>query len=96
MMPLFGKASHDFCDQQAIRQKRLHCAEEFLGRNHFNGIGCLLLDVQMPGAKWNRSSGRAKQSRLSYAYHLITGHGNIPMSVQAMKKGAVDFLTKPF
>ena len=71
-------------------------AEEFLGRNHFNGVGCLLLDVQMPGL-----SGIDLQEELSKAdYHMpiifITGHGNIPMSVQAMKKGAVDFLTKPF
>ena len=72
------------------------CAEEFLGRDHFNGIGCLLLDVQMPGL-----SGIDLQEELSKAdYHMpiifITGHGNIPMSVQAMKRGAVDFLTKPF
>jgi len=71
-------------------------AEEFLGRDHFNGIGCLLLDVQMPGL-----SGIDLQKELNKAdYHMpiifITGHGNIPMSVQAMKKGAVDFLTKPF
>ena len=71
-------------------------AEEFLGREHFNGIGCLLLDVRMPGL-----SGMDLQDELSRADYsmpiiFITGHGNIPMSVQAMKKGAVDFLTKPF
>jgi FixJ family two-component response regulator len=71
-------------------------AEEFLSREYFDGIGCLLLDVQMPGL-----SGMDLQEELSKAdYHMpiifITGHGNIPMSVQAMKKGAVDFLTKPF
>ena len=71
-------------------------AEEFLGREHFNGIGCLLLDVQMPGL-----SGMDLQKDLNKAdYHMpiifVTGHGDIPMSVEAMKKGAVDFLTKPF
>jgi FixJ family two-component response regulator len=71
-------------------------AEEFLGRDHFNGIGCLLLDVQMPGL-----SGIDLQKELNKAdYYMpiifITGHGDIPMSVEAMKKGAVDFLTKPF
>jgi FixJ family two-component response regulator len=70
-------------------------AEEFLGREHFNGIGCLLLDVQMPGL-----SGMDLQVELNQAdYHLpiifITGHGDIPMSVEAMKNGAVDFLIKP-
>jgi FixJ family two-component response regulator len=71
-------------------------AEEFLARGHFNRIGCLLLDVQMPGL-----SGMDLQKELNRAdYHMpiifITGHGDIPMSVEAMKKGAVDFLTKPF
>ncbi len=71
-------------------------AEEFLHREHFDGVGCILLDVKMPGL-----SGMDLQEELSKAdYHMpiifITGHGNIPMSVQAMKKGAVDFLTKPF
>lgn len=71
-------------------------AEEFLGRDHFNGIGCLLLDVQMPGL-----SGMDLQKELNKAdYHMpiifITGHGDIPISVEAMKEGAVDFLTKPF
>ena len=71
-------------------------AEKFLGREHFNGIGCLILDVQMPGL-----SGMDLQVELNKAdYHLpiifITGHGDIPMSVQAMREGAVDFLTKPY
>jgi FixJ family two-component response regulator len=70
-------------------------AEEFLRREHFDGVGCIVLDVQMPGL-----SGMDLQEELSKAdYHMpiifITGHGDIPMSVQAMKKGAVDFLTKP-
>ena len=71
-------------------------AEEFLGREYFNGIGCLLLDVQMSGL-----TGMVLQEELNKAdYHMpiifITGHGDIPRSVEAMKKGAVDFLTKPF
>ncbi len=71
-------------------------AEEFLRRKHFDGVGCILLDVKMPGL-----SGMDLQVELNKAdYHMpivfITGHGDIPMSVEAMKKGAVDFLTKPF
>ncbi len=71
-------------------------AELFLARKHYDGIGCIILDVQMPGL-----SGMDLQEELNKAdYHMpivfITGHGDIPMSVQAMKKGAVDFLTKPF
>ncbi len=71
-------------------------AELFVERKHYDGVGCIVLDVQMPGL-----SGMDLQEELSQAYYrmpiiFITGHGNIPMSVQAMKKGAVDFLTKPF
>ena len=81
---------------EGYRTETFASAEEFLGREHYNGIGCLLLDVQMPGL-----SGMDLQEELSKAdYHMpiifITGHGDIPMSVEAMKKGAVDFLTKPF
>lgn len=58
--------------------------------------GCLVLDVRMPG-----SSGLDLQHHLAAAGNpkpivFVTGHGDIPMSVQAMKAGAVDFLTKPF
>ena len=71
-------------------------AEEFLRRGHFDGVGCILLDVKMPGL-----SGMDLQEELNKAdYHMpivfVTGHGDIPMTVEAMKKGAVDFLTKPF
>ena len=71
-------------------------AELFLERKHYDGVGCIVLDVQMPGL-----SGMDLQKELNKAdYHMpiifITGHGDIPMSVQAMKKGAVNFLTKPF
>jgi len=60
------------------------------------GAGCLVLDVQMPGL-----NGLALQKALAErGYHLpivfITGHGDIPMSVRAMKAGAVDFIPKPF
>ena len=71
-------------------------AEQFLARESHQGIGCIVLDVRMPGL-----SGMDLQDELNRAGHnlpivFITGHGEIPMSVQAMKRGAVDFLSKPF
>jgi FixJ family two-component response regulator len=71
-------------------------AEQFLERAHYDGVGCIVLDVRMPGL-----SGMDLQEELSKAEYsmpiiFITGHGDIPMSVEAMKKGAVDFLPKPF
>jgi FixJ family two-component response regulator len=69
---------------------------EFLTRVPEPGPSCLVLDVRMPGV-----SGFELQQTLTSAVHeipiiFITGHGDIPMSVKAMKAGAVDFLTKPF
>jgi FixJ family two-component response regulator len=69
---------------------------EFLAREPFPGPCCLVLDVRMPGL-----TGLELQETLSAAAHrmaivFVTGHGDIAMSVRAMKGGAVDFLTKPF
>jgi len=71
-------------------------AEEFLSRSPYEGVACIVLDVRMRGL-----SGLDLQDRLSRREHplpviFITGHGDLPMGVRAMKKGAVDFLAKPF
>jgi len=71
-------------------------AREFLGSGDYDRASCLVLDVRMPG-----QSGLELQTVLEEAgYHIpvifITGHGDIPMAVRAIKAGAVDFLTKPF
>jgi len=71
-------------------------ADEFLGREHFNGIGCIILDVQMPGLSGLDLQVELNKAEYSMPIVFITGHGNIPMSVEAMRKGAVHFLTKPF
>ena len=71
-------------------------AKEFLYFDRSDRPCCLVLDIRMPGV-----SGLALQEELTVANYtipiiFITGHGDISMSVRAMKKGAVDFLTKPF
>ena len=71
-------------------------AREFLAREPAQGPSCVVLDVRMPGV-----TGLDLQETLTSAVHelpiiFITGHGDISMSVKAMKAGAVDFLTKPF
>ena len=71
-------------------------AEDFLSREPSIGPCCIVLDVRMPGV-----SGLDLQKTLASALHgipivFITGHGDVSMSVSAMKAGAVDFLTKPF
>lgn len=71
-------------------------AEEFLGRERYDGLGCIVLDVRMPGLSGMELQDELVKGEFSMPIIFITGHGDIPMSVQAMKKGAVDFLPKPF
>ena len=71
-------------------------AESFLAQSRVDAPGCILLDVRMPGL-----NGLELQEALAAADRLlpivfITGHGDVPMSVRAMKAGAEDFLPKPF
>jgi FixJ family two-component response regulator len=78
------------------RVETFHSASEFLRREVPDGPACLVLDVRLPGL-----SGMDLQRELAAANrHLpiifITGHGDIPTTVRAMKAGAVEFLTKPF
>jgi len=79
-----------------LRAETFTCVKEFLDQYDPKDAGCLVLDVRMPGM-----SGLELQERLAAMNaHLpivfITGHGTIPMSVRAMKRGAVDFIEKPF
>jgi FixJ family two-component response regulator len=71
-------------------------AQDFLSRQHYEGPSCLVLDVRMPGVSGLDLQQRLAKANLRVPIIFITGHGNIPMSVQAMKNGAVDFLEKPF
>lgn len=72
-------------------------ADAFLaGHRREAGPACLVLDVRMPGATGLDLQDRLRQSDSSLAIIFITGHGDIPMSVRALKNGAVDFLPKPF
>jgi FixJ family two-component response regulator len=71
-------------------------ARDFLSRPHYEGPSCLVLDVRMPGLSGLDLQQELAKAELTLPIIFITGHGNIPMSVRAMKAGAVDFLEKPF
>lgn len=71
-------------------------SEEFLSREPYQGIGCIVLDISMPGLSGMELHDELIRARYGLPIVFITGHGDIPMSVRAMKKGAVDFLLKPF
>jgi FixJ family two-component response regulator len=71
-------------------------AAGFLQRELFGGDGCLVLDVQLPDLNGLELQEAIAEKEYSLPIIFITGHGSIPMSVRAMKAGAVDFIPKPF
>ena len=70
-------------------------AQDFLGRRGAEAPSCLILDLQLPGLSGLDLQKQMAQVGLEIPIVFLTGHGNIPASVQAMKAGAVEFLTKP-
>ena len=70
-------------------------APEFLKSGLAARTGCIVLDVRMPGLSGLDLQAELAKAECAMPVIFLTGHGDIPMSVQAMKKGAVDFLTKP-
>jgi len=70
-------------------------APEFLLRPAAEGLSCLVLDLQLPGLSGLDLQKRMAEVGLEIPIVFLTGHGNIPASVQAMKAGAFEFLTKP-
>jgi FixJ family two-component response regulator len=71
-------------------------AQEFLSAPMPATVACLVLDVRMPGLSGFDCQRKLADAGLPIPIIFMTGHGDIPMSVRAMKAGAVDFLTKPF
>ena len=71
-------------------------ALEFLRRNRPDGPSCLVLDVRLPGVNGLEFQHQLVDAGIRIPIIFITGHGDIPMTVKAMKSGAVEFLTKPF
>ena len=70
-------------------------AGEFLARDGYDGVGCIVLDVRMPDLDGMGLQARLADEGDDLPIVFLTGHGDIPLSVRAMKKGAFDFLTKP-
>jgi len=71
-------------------------AREFLTGQHPDAPGCLVLDVRLPGLSGLDLQRELAAAQIDIPIIFITGHGDIPMTVRAMKAGAVEFLTKPF
>jgi FixJ family two-component response regulator len=79
-----------------LRVEAFASAQEFLRSPRPEVPGCLVLDVRLPGLSGLDLQQRMAEGDRDMPIIFITGHGDIPMTVQAMKAGAVEFLTKPF
>ena len=83
-------------ESAGLRTQQYHSAEEFL-RNPIDLLmGCLILDVRMPDMNGLDLHQEIKRSNPNLPVVFVTGHGDVPMAVQAMKNGALEFLQKPF
>jgi FixJ family two-component response regulator len=94
--PSVREAIADLLLSVGLRVELFGSVSEFMGKWERDGPGCLVLDIRLPG-----QSGLEFQDELAHAHVdlpviFITGHGDIRMSVRAIKAGAVEFLTKPF
>ena len=80
----------------SLRSISFGTAEEFLGSKRPDGPSCLVLDVSLPGVNGLDFQRELADAGVHIPIIFVTGHGDIPMTVKAMKSGAVEFLTKPF
>jgi FixJ family two-component response regulator len=79
-----------------LRSASFETAEAFLRNKRPEGPSCLVLDVSLPGVNGLDFQRQLADAGIQIPIIFVTGHGDIPMSVKAMKSGAVEFLTKPF
>ena len=90
------RSIQDLLESVALQSEAFATPQEFLDRKRPDRPGCLVLDVRLPGMSGLDFQRALSEAGVSIQIIFITGHGDVPMSVQAMKSGAVEFLTKPF
>lgn len=90
------RSIHELLKSVGLRSQSFESAQEFLARRATDGPGCLVLDVRLPGLSGLDLQRQLADAGVQIPIIFITGHGDVPMSVKAMKSGAVEFLTKPF
>jgi FixJ family two-component response regulator len=94
--PGMRQAIHDLVESVGLRAESFSTGEEFLGTKHAHRPSCLVLDVRLPQMSGLDFQRRLAESGMQIPIIFVTAHGDIPMSVKALKSGAVEFLTKPF
>ena len=92
----FRRAVDSLCRSVGLRTRTYASARDFLDAKQGELAGCLVLDVRLPGISGLDFQSQLAGLGINLPVILVTGHGDIQMSVRAMKAGAVDFLSKPF
>lgn len=90
------RALEDLFDSVGLEARTYATASDFLSTNLADRPGCIVIDVRLPDMNGLDFQARLVQMGIRLPVVLTTGYGDIPMSVRAMKRGAVDFLPKPF
>ena len=90
------QAIHDLVESVGLRAQSFASGEDFLRAKHTSRPSCLVLDVRLPQMNGLDFQRRLVETGVEIPVIFITAHGDIPMSVRALKSGAVEFLTKPF
>jgi len=86
----------DLVESVGLRAESFSTGEEFLKRKGTNDPSCLVLDVRLPQMSGLDFQRRLAETGVQIPIIFVTAHGDVPMSVKALKSGAVEFLTKPF
>src|SRR5882672_10783988 len=94
--PSMRVALNDLLSSVGLDSRAFSSTEEFLRTSRPDAPGCLVLDVRLPGRSGLEFQRDLVRSGITLPIIFLTGHGDIPMSVRAMKAGAIEFLTKPF
>jgi FixJ family two-component response regulator len=94
--PSMRAALEDLISSVGLQARLFASPQEFLLAPRSDAPGCLVLDVRLPGMSGLTFQKELERVGVTLPIIFITGHGDIPMSVRAMKAGAVEFLTKPF
>ena len=96
MIRRFGEAIESLVSLLGLRVETFATAQEFLQYQRPDLPGCVVLDVELPGLSGLDLQRELSAHGVDLPIIFITGYGDIPMSVRAMKAGATEFLTKPF
>lgn len=86
----------ELLESVGLLSKSFGTAKDFLSSPRSDGPSCLILDVRLPGISGLDLQHELKKGKVSIPIIFLTAHADVPMSVKAMKSGAVEFLTKPF